>query len=171
MAAHTKDLPERAEDGHGYIYVIGFSNGTVKVGSTARPRMRFTQHRGDATKFGLRVDEWWISEALPDYRDRELDLIANANEMDNEGRLGRDREYLQGVPFHAVAELAQDIATDSGVFGEDDEVPAETVEERKCRIREEVATWPALTETQRRTVAAAFRSPLPPPTRPPAQAA
>lgn len=46
----------------GYLYVIEFSNGTVKVGRSDTPQNRIASHRHAAQAFGARVQRVWVSD-------------------------------------------------------------------------------------------------------------
>jgi hypothetical protein len=51
--------PTSVETGH--VYVIEFSDGTVKVGKSARPKARVNQHASTAACFGITIIRQWIS--------------------------------------------------------------------------------------------------------------
>lgn len=96
------DLPARSDAG-GYIYIIEFSNGTVKVGSTTNPPERFATHRQHAEAFNIGVANHWISEEHPQYRKTEKALIALAEAM---GGARARREYFHGISFRDLAAKA-----------------------------------------------------------------
>jgi hypothetical protein len=60
----------------GYIYVLRFTSGTLKVGHTTRPRVRVTQHKSAARVHGASIDRLWISPPHANYRDNEDRLVA-----------------------------------------------------------------------------------------------
>lgn len=89
-------LPKRGQRGGGFLYAIKFSNGTVKVGSTVQPRVRFNAHRSDANAFDVQVGCWWLSAEMPNYLAGEDQLIEMAEAMG--GRRAR-REYFHGIDY------------------------------------------------------------------------
>jgi len=70
-------LPEhRRSNGYdGYVYVLEFSTGIVKIGKTRNPRARIATHVEDAKKFGATVDQLWLSEWHENYSDNERALL------------------------------------------------------------------------------------------------
>lgn len=70
-------LPEhRRSNGYdGYVYVLEFSTGIVKIGKTRNPRARIATHVEDAKKFGATVDQLWLSEWHENYSDNEQALL------------------------------------------------------------------------------------------------
>ena len=62
----------------GYVYVIAFSDGTVKVGRTQKFGPRMIRHRANARNFGLSVTGSWISAPHAEWLANEdaLKLIA-----------------------------------------------------------------------------------------------
>lgn len=92
-------LPRKAGRLNGYIYVIAFSNGVTKVGSTCDPSQRFRDHSKTGVAFGTTIVDWWISEEHPHYRDSEQALIGLAQGM-GERQMGR--EYFTGIGFQAL---------------------------------------------------------------------
>lgn len=70
-------LPEHKRSyGHdGYVYVLEFSTGIVKVGKTRNPRACIATHVDDARKFGATVDQLWLSEWHENYSDNERALL------------------------------------------------------------------------------------------------
>lgn len=98
------ELPGRAPFGNGYIYVVGFSGGTVKVGLTNNARNRIDSHGTMGAAFGQTITFVWVSPAHQEYRDNEDVLIAFCNDHARE----RNRaEYFMGIKPEAVCEFAQ----------------------------------------------------------------
>jgi hypothetical protein len=88
-------LPRNA-DGHGYLYVLQFSTGLLKVGCTRNPYTRMSNYRTTLTPFDITINECWVSRPHPGYLATELDLIAAASEMASDSR---QSEYFLGVDF------------------------------------------------------------------------
>lgn len=55
------DIPPLVPGLEAHLYVVGFANGTVKVGMTERPLRRLSNHRSNARSFGTSVVKTWIS--------------------------------------------------------------------------------------------------------------
>lgn len=104
------DLPGRDKslDPDGYIYVIQFSTGHIKVGQTNNPRQRLSSHTHDAAKMGAAVSQFWFSAPHRDYRKTESRLI---DAMSAVGRRLSGREYYADCDFAAAVQLA------SGLIG------------------------------------------------------
>jgi hypothetical protein len=49
------------DDHGGFVYIVSFSDGTVKVGKTLSPARRLATHASNARRFGLMVDREWSS--------------------------------------------------------------------------------------------------------------
>jgi hypothetical protein len=98
-------MPPKSYAG-GYVYVLQFSNTTVKVGSTQHPARRFYSHSADAEIFGRTVQGWWISEEFRDFSAVEDALIDFAH-----GLASRSirREYFQGVSLAALRDHAVEL--------------------------------------------------------------
>jgi hypothetical protein len=89
----------------GYLYVIGFSSGPVKVGQTADPRRRFAEHRRDAGAYGVKISNFWISIAHSNYLANEVELIDLCLGFGTPVK----REYFHGADFDVVARGAADL--------------------------------------------------------------
>lgn len=83
----------------GYVYVIEFSNGVIKVGRTQNPEGRLSAHRGNARKFGAQVTNSWVSPLHEDWRENEHRLIGIAWALGGEVR---GEEYFTGAAFDAM---------------------------------------------------------------------
>lgn len=88
----------------GYIYVIEFSDKTVKIGRTQSMERRGAQHDGDAQKFGLTIVRTWSSPAHRKYKSNENALGKYCREIP--GSENRAREYFTGVDFDDVVLFA-----------------------------------------------------------------
>lgn len=65
MTLSLTDFPPIA--GCGYVYAIAFSNGSVKVGSTADPETRIKTHRENAKAFEIQIVDLWLTDAHVNY--------------------------------------------------------------------------------------------------------
>lgn len=88
----------------GHIYVLGFSNGCVKVGRTKNSGQRLGAHKSAAGKFGLTITDEWTSEPHAEWMQNEDALKRIAEELG--GTLAGGKEYFTGVEFAAVMEEA-----------------------------------------------------------------
>lgn len=93
----------------GYIYIIAFSTAetTVKVGSTADPRSRFTSHQAAGEPFGVDITDWWLSPEHLEYVNSERQLVRLVEGLG--GRKVRN-EYFTGIAFAEVVALAESMA-------------------------------------------------------------
>lgn len=90
---YTKDrLPGKAARG-GYIYLIEYQDGSVKVGRTASPGNRVESHWNDARKFGHQVVRVWVSKAHANHIANEKEAIMICNEF---GEQKSGKEYFSG---------------------------------------------------------------------------
>lgn len=69
--------PARADkNGYlGYVYVLEFDTGVIKVGKAVDARQRLTSHRSNAEAMGRRVVAAWVSRAHGNYAENERVLI------------------------------------------------------------------------------------------------
>lgn len=98
----VEQLPGKAKFG-GYVYLVEFDNGTVKVGSTANPKARFETFRRDAHAFGLSIVRTWLSVLHDDYQRNEEKLLGLAAER---GTSRDGREYFTGTTLADLRALA-----------------------------------------------------------------
>lgn len=89
----------------GYLYIIEFSTGGVKVGQTARPRGRFNEHAGLARAFGVEVTRLWFSQLHTDYLRNERALIERCRLQATPVR----KEYFPSLTFDAAHRIAVDL--------------------------------------------------------------
>lgn len=94
-------IPSHKDRG-GYVYVVEFGDGTVKPGMTRNPRRRMEQHVDSASKFGVALERFWISPAHDDYWKNERLILDSVR-----GRCEMNGEYLNGITFEEVVEIAQ----------------------------------------------------------------
>ena len=90
-------------DTHGHVYVLGFSNGCVKVGRTQNTSQRLGAHKSMAGKFGLTITDEWLSPQHAEWLQNEDALKGIAAEL---GGTVAGKEYYSGITFTAVAEKA-----------------------------------------------------------------
>lgn len=102
-------FPPRPEDAYhkdGYVYIVEFNDGTVKVGKAKNLQIRLANHRQDAEKFKLSIAQWWGSPLHRDYADTEKLLIEFAS---GTGDIHGGREYFTGVSFDRAVEFASSL--------------------------------------------------------------
>jgi hypothetical protein len=78
------------------IYLVLFSNGTLKVGRGERGRRRITEHRYEAARYGVSVVRYWVSDRCVDYHQIEATLLQIAGRL---GEITYGREYFRYVDF------------------------------------------------------------------------
>lgn len=88
--------------GEGFLYVIQFSTGAVKVGMTEDPRRRIGEHRRDAEAFKVAITNFWLSPAHWNFRDNEVALINRCAEVSSRAR----REYFHEITFPDAVSIA-----------------------------------------------------------------
>lgn len=100
---HWSEWPTRDTNRvRGYVYVLRFTSGAVKIGHTQNPRQRAHAHRVDAARYGLAITDAWLSPDHTNYRDTERALVA---ELPKLGRL-LAVEYV-AAPFADVVAAAE----------------------------------------------------------------
>lgn len=82
--------------GSGYIYVIAFDDGTLKVGRSQDAEIRLRTHGQTAKGFGLSVADKWSSPEHVGWVENEGALKALAEEL---GGVRRSDEWFTGVDF------------------------------------------------------------------------
>lgn len=92
----------RQPRGEGYLYVVEFSTGTVKVGQTEDPKRRLGTHRAEAGAFGVSVTNYWISPSHLNFRANETRLINRCVEVSHRSR----KEYFHAVTYARAVEFA-----------------------------------------------------------------
>lgn len=100
----TATLPGKARYG-GYIYVLEFSNGTIKVGRTKNPRGRFATHKRSSNTFGIGLDRWWFSRLHNQWQENEEKLIGLARQLGTAH--GDSSEYFAGIDFYTLVQKAE----------------------------------------------------------------
>lgn len=110
---HTLLPQHRRDPGvDGYVYVIKFTTGTVKVGRTASPRDRFDSHANDAAKFGAQISDAWLSPRHRSFSSNERLLIEHvaADSSPYRAEYFPDADFARAVAF--VQTLKFDAITD-----------------------------------------------------------
>lgn len=92
----------RQPHGEGYLYVVEFGTGTVKVGQTEDPQKRLATHRGEAQAFGVHIVNYWISPSHLNFRANETRLINRCVEVSHRSR----KEYFHAVAYDRAVEFA-----------------------------------------------------------------
>lgn len=95
--------PQQVRRDRGYCYLILFSDGVIKGGSTIDPYRRFMQHRADAEKSGKTVERVAITNQHKAYKQTESKILKGLLIAckDSTG------EYFKGVSFSEAAEVAE----------------------------------------------------------------
>jgi hypothetical protein len=76
MSVTTADWPARDRwSTEGYVYVLEFSTGVVKVGRTRNPQQRAAKVAAEAGSFGVRLTRWWLSRPHLLFEDSERHLL------------------------------------------------------------------------------------------------
>jgi hypothetical protein len=90
----------------GFIYVIEFSFGVIKVGQTKNARSRARQHLAQARNFGGHITRLWMSEAHPDWGENEGRLIAACRQVGE----WTSYEYFSNLDYDSVVAYAVELA-------------------------------------------------------------
>ena len=97
------EWPTGANSPEGFLYVLEFSFGVVKVGQTARPKKRASEHDRAASRFGGHAIRWWLSKQHREYLINEVTLIQATRLI---GQPTDSAEYFTGCDFDAVVGIA-----------------------------------------------------------------
>ena len=103
-AANFPVRPESAHEEDGYVYIVEFSDKTIKVGRSGKPNLRLHQHRHDAAKFGLSISQWWVSGLHRGFAASEAALTRFALDA---GALQGGNEYFKDLSFSAARTFAE----------------------------------------------------------------
>jgi DNA-binding XRE family transcriptional regulator len=90
----------------GYVYVIGFSNGIVKVGRTQNITRRLRAHAMAAHNFGIAVTAKWVSPEHAGWIGNEDELIRLAHEA---GGQPTTPEYFRSLNFETFIAIARQL--------------------------------------------------------------
>jgi DNA-binding XRE family transcriptional regulator len=91
----------------GYVYLIAFDNGLVKVGRTRNIERRLIAHTQAAHNFGFAVTGKWVSPRHRGWMGNEDELIRLAHEL---GGKQTTPEYFKNVSFEALVERARQLS-------------------------------------------------------------
>lgn len=116
MKFSPRDCPPATTDGtSGYVYVLAFSNGTVKVGKTSTPGTRITVHVYNSSRFGIELTGWWLTPAHRGFEFTERAVIALAQALAPTGRsTDKTHEYFVGVDFNQLIEVCKELELGDG---------------------------------------------------------
>lgn len=89
--------------GEGFLYILRFSAGGVKVGQTSNLRRRLSEHRRDGEAYGVVITDYWVSPAHKNYLDNEIELIGFC---DGISTTRAKREYFHGIEYGDVVRFA-----------------------------------------------------------------
>lgn|GEM_PF-6444417 len=94
----------------GYIYVIEFTDGWIKVGCSNNARTRMTAHAKDAHLRDAKITRVYISEPHKEWRANEVELVAFCRQQQPTAVNGH--EYFRGLTFRKVAGFAAQLRQD-----------------------------------------------------------
>lgn len=117
----------------GYIYLMAFDNGIVKVGCARCAKnigRRLKTHAVGAHNFGITVIEKWVSPPHAGWAGNEDALIQAAHDL---GGKPMTREYFKGVSFEALLEKARQLPFTSDPVPR--RLPLDALAIRQGRIR------------------------------------
>jgi hypothetical protein len=98
----VKTVARATCDGEGFIYVILFSTGAIKVGQTVEPRTRLSKHRRDAEVYGVTIVDYWVSPQHANYVSSETMLIKQCRRVGTPVK----KEYFLDLGFTNAVEIA-----------------------------------------------------------------
>lgn len=137
----ASSFPSRPAEAHaedGFVYVIKFSDNTVKVGRSKKPDERLQQHRLDGAKFGLTIARWWVSDLHRTFEATESLLTGFARDS---GALQGGLEYFTNLSFAKTVEFASSLNV-------------------RTSTPDEISIYEAKSEESRRRWQAALEGPL-----------
>lgn len=97
-----RGLPRRVSWG-GFVYVIEFENGRIKVGLTTHPRLRVSQHCAYGKAYGNPLVKGWLSPWHEGAIESEQALLAIARKLGGAAQ----GEFFTGVSFDDVVSRAR----------------------------------------------------------------
>lgn len=96
----------------GFVYVIQFTDGWIKVGSSASVRRRMNDHAKDAALRGARIERVFVSSPHDGWRTNETALVEHCNRS---ASAVHGREYFRGLSFRKAVQklegLPQELRT------------------------------------------------------------
>jgi hypothetical protein len=96
--------PELARDGRGFIYVLAFDDGLIKVGHTRAPARRLSEFKRDARRYGRVLVNGYLSRETGDPAGAESATILRVRRAGGRSRSGA--EYFDGVDFDVARRIA-----------------------------------------------------------------
>lgn len=93
-------------DDIGYLYVIEFDTGTIKIGQTRNPKRRLAEHRRNAAAFGVSISRYWFSAPHGDYLRTEAELIIDCAVFSRYSK----REYFHEINWSEAVDDAFGLA-------------------------------------------------------------
>ncbi|MFJ1539366.1 GIY-YIG nuclease family protein [Micromonospora chalcea] len=107
MTAPSRELdlsgvPTRATGG-GYVYLLLFDSGVLKVGWSSSPQSRIKSHQFHAAPFGVALSRVWVSSQIESPAMVERELLCAASAM---AQRTTAREWFHGVDFDVLAREA-----------------------------------------------------------------
>lgn len=98
-------LPGKSYSGDGYVYIVEFNNGLLKVGRSTNPVKRVKDHKDQAETFGCWIVRTWVSPPHGAYIANELRLL---RDVARASKAKHRSEYFLGSFLEAVA-IAQEL--------------------------------------------------------------
>ncbi|MBG0826074.1 hypothetical protein HS048_36005 [Planomonospora sp. ID91781] len=92
----------------GFIYVVAFDSGTVKVGQAADAATRLAAHRRDAARHGIKVAAEWSSSSHDAFLANERKLIDFCRQKGTPQ--AGSSEYFIGLEFTEVRDFAAQLS-------------------------------------------------------------
>lgn len=89
----------------GYVYVIAFDNGTVKVGCTQKVANRLGAHKRDGRKFGIAIADSWVSPLHVEWEPNE-DALKSITARHGGTPAWTGAEYFTGADYALVVDAA-----------------------------------------------------------------
>lgn len=118
---HPRQLPGKAKWG-GYVYILLFKDGLLKVGFTANPAKRIDTHRGHSEGYGNPIVKGWLSPLHDNGIESEKELISRGTYW---ATSVNKSEYFAGIQFGRLVSFAQrlsfapvDVAAHEAAFEE-----------------------------------------------------
>lgn len=90
----------------GYVYVVLFASGVVKVGRSGNPKRRLSRYTRDGLIHSNPVADSWVSPPHGDSWANEARLIRFCEERGSLAAGGKRGEYFVGVEFESVCTFA-----------------------------------------------------------------
>jgi hypothetical protein len=100
------ELPGQAAGDGGYVYVLRYDDGLVKVGRTRDARSRLTGHATTGRVFGRQLAEWWVSPPHDGWRENEKTLVSFAADLGAPVAA----EYFPGISFDDLVARAKTLS-------------------------------------------------------------